>query len=169
MPIGLITNCLSGFLGAITGRITKRFFTDHLKETLTLILGLCAFSIGINNLFKAIHMPPIILSIVMGTAIGHGIRLEKHITKAFQYVLQKLFGNESSINLDSFVTAAVLFCASGFGIFGVFTEGMSGNPSILLAKSILDFCTALIIASTCGGSICLIAIPQTIIMTSLTY
>ena len=39
-----------------------------------------------------------------------------------------------------------LFCASGFGIYGTFVEAMSGDHSILLAKSALDMMTALIFA-----------------------
>ena len=43
------------------------------------------------------------------------------------------------------VTALVLFCASGTGIYGSIVAGMTGDHSILLAKSILDFATALIL------------------------
>ena len=44
------------------------------------------------------------------------------------------------------VTAMVLFCASGTGIYGSLTSGMTGDHSILIAKSILDFLTAMIFA-----------------------
>jgi uncharacterized membrane protein YqgA involved in biofilm formation len=65
------------------------------------------------------------------------------------------------------VTATVLFCASGTGIYGALTAGMSGDPSILIAKSILDLFTAMIFACTLGKSVSLIAVPQFVILFAL--
>ena len=44
--------------------------------------------------------------------------------------------------IQNYVAIIVLFCASGTGIFGAMREGMTGDPSILIAKSFLDFFTA---------------------------
>lgn len=41
--------------------------------------------------------------------------------------------------LNQLVTIIVLFCASGTGIYGSLTAGMTGDNSILISKSILDF------------------------------
>ena len=65
------------------------------------------------------------------------------------------------------VTALVLFCASGTGIYGSIVAGMTGDHSILLAKSILDFTTALISACTLGIVVSLIAVPQFLIFMAL--
>jgi uncharacterized membrane protein YqgA involved in biofilm formation len=61
------------------------------------------------------------------------------------------------------VTIIVLFCASGTGIYGSLVAGMSGDHSILFAKSILDLFTAMIFACTLGAVVMLVAIPQFII------
>ena len=61
------------------------------------------------------------------------------------------------------VTATVLFCASGTGIYGSLDEGMSGDITILVSKSILDFFTATIFAASLGYAVSIIAIPQFII------
>ena len=65
------------------------------------------------------------------------------------------------------VTALVLFCASGTGIYGSIVAGMTGDHSILLAKSILDFATALIFACSLGIVVSLIAVPQFLIFIAL--
>ena len=57
----------------------------------------------------------------------------------------------------------MLFCASGTGIYGSIVSGMTGDHSILIAKSILDLFTALIFACILGGVVSVIAIPQFII------
>ena len=61
------------------------------------------------------------------------------------------------------VTVIVLFCASGTGIYGSLDSGMTGDSSVLIAKSILDFFTALIFATNLGYVVSIIAIPQFII------
>ncbi len=52
--------------------------------------------------------------------------------------------------IQNYVAIIVLFCASGTGIFGAMNEGMTGDPSILIAKSFLDFFTAMIFACSLG-------------------
>jgi len=52
--------------------------------------------------------------------------------------------------LSQFVAILVLFCASGTGIFGAMNEGMTGDTSLLVVKSILDLPTAAIFAAALG-------------------
>ena len=68
-----------------------------------------------------------------------------------------------------FVTILVLFCVSGMGIFGSMQEGISGDPTILITKSILDLFTAVIFATDLGLSVMLIAIPQIVIQSTLFF
>ena len=67
------------------------------------------------------------------------------------------------------VTVIVLFCASGTGIYGSIVSGMTGDHSILIAKSVLDFCAALIFACTLGAVVSFVAIPQFVIFLLLFF
>ena len=67
------------------------------------------------------------------------------------------------------VTVIVLFCASGTGIYGSIISGMTGDHSILMAKSILDLFTALIFACSLGMVVSVIAIPQMVIFLILFF
>lgn len=67
------------------------------------------------------------------------------------------------------ITAIVLFCASGTGIYGSIISGMSGDHTILIAKSVLDLFTALIFACTLGLVTSLIAVPQCLIFLLLFF
>ena len=51
-----------------------------------------------------------------------------------------------------------LFCCSGFGWYSTLTEGITGDPSLLMSKAVLDGFTALIFA------ICAIPLPQCAIL-----
>ena len=65
--------------------------------------------------------------------------------------------------MSMLVTIIVLFCASGTGIYGALDSGMSGDHTILISKSILDFFTAMIFGGTLGMVIAVVAIPQCVI------
>ena len=67
------------------------------------------------------------------------------------------------------ITALVLFCASGTGIYGSLVSGMTGDHSILISKSILDFFTAMIFACRLKKSVMLIGIPQLLVFCLLFY
>lgn len=81
-----------------------------------------------------------------------------------QKPIAKVFKNSSELSEEEFltqlVTIIVLFCASGTGIYGSLTAGMTGDNSILISKSILDFFTAAIFACNLGYVVSVISIPQ---------
>lgn len=66
--------------------------------------------------------------------------------------------------MDLYITVVALFCCSGFGWYGALTEGITGDPSLLFSKAVLDGFTALIFACSLGLALCVIAIPQLVIM-----
>jgi uncharacterized membrane protein YqgA involved in biofilm formation len=67
------------------------------------------------------------------------------------------------------ISLLVLFCVSGTGIFGAIESGMTGDHSILITKSILDFFTAATFAVALGPMVALICIPQAIILLALFF
>lgn len=171
MPIGVIINALSIVLGGLIGLFVEDRLDLDFKENLNMIFGVCAMGMGINSVMLMKNMPAVIFAVVIGTAVGLMIHLGERIQKgagmmqnvAARVVKQK----DTSISEEEFmatlVTVIVLFCASGTGIYGSIVSGMTGDHSILIAKSVLDLFTALIFACILGGVVSLIAIPQLII------
>ena len=58
-----------------------------------------------------------------------------------------------------------IICFSGTGLFGALSEGLDGDHSILLAKSVLDLFTVMVIASSTGKLVVLFSVPQAVIFT----
>lgn len=102
-----------------------------------------------------------------------GAALSGHIPQRLKDGLPMMFGlasmgmGVSLIVHGHAVALTVLFCASGTGIFDAIHEGMTGDPSILLAKSVLDFLTAAIFATTLGFAVAAICIPQLAVLLAL--
>lgn len=170
MPTGVIINACSTLFGGIAGALIGNKLSPRFKAEISLVFGVCSMGMGISTIVLMENMPAVIFSIIIGTAIGLACHLGEWINKGailMQKPIAKLFKNKSELDeeefLSSLVTIIVLFCASGTGIYGSITAGMTGDNSILIAKSILDFFTAAIFACQLGYVVSVISIPQFII------
>ena len=167
MPIGIIINSLSIALGGAAGCLIGSRLSPDFKEKINMIFGVCAMAMGISSIILMENMPAVVFSVVIGTGIGLCIHLGDAISaaakKAGGIFSKNAPGTMAGGQSDTLVTVIVLFCASGMGIYGSIVSGMSGGHSILIAKSILDFFTALIFACTLGIVVSLIAVPQFLI------
>jgi hypothetical protein len=63
--------------------------------------------------------------------------------------------------------ATVLFCVSGLGIMGAMREGMTGDASLLFIKALLDLPTAMLIASSLGAVVGVLAVPQFLVQLAI--
>ena len=173
MPTGVIINSFSIILGGLAGGLLGHQLSDQLKYQLNLILGLCSMGMGIAAIGLMNYLPAVILSLILGTLIGLVLRFGDWINKAGNR-LAKIFpipdtNSSQDEFLSSLLTVIVLFCASGTGIYGSLDAGMTGDATILISKSILDFFTAAIFACNLGYVVATIAIPQFLIFSALFY
>lgn len=112
---------------------------------------------------------------MLGAFIGELLYLERGLELAIGWAQRQAErawpADKGNPRMEGFVaryvTVLVLFCASGMGIFGSINEGMTGQATILLTKSVLDLFTALIFAAELGLAVALIALPQLLIQGGL--
>ncbi len=168
MPIGVIINVCSVILGGLLGSLISEKLSDGFKQHMTTIFGICAMSMGVASIILMQNMPAVIFAIIAGTILGLALDLDGRIRRGTGRLMQR-FAAGGSFDEDLLVTAIVLFCASGTGIYGSLTAGMTGDHSILIAKSILDFFTAMIFACQLKKAVCLIGIPQLVILLALFF
>ncbi|CAI3262330.1 DUF554 domain-containing protein [Enterococcus cecorum] len=170
MPTGVIINALSVVLGGMFGGFFGEKLSDEFKKEITLIFGVCSMGMGISTIVLMKNMPAVVFAVIIGTAVGlilHVGQMVKSGATYMQIPINKIFGNHSHMDMEDFqaqlVTIIVLFCASGTGIYGSLDAGMTGDHTILIAKSILDFFTAAIFACNLGYVVSVIALPQFVI------
>ena len=168
MPIGVICNVLAVALGGVIGAAGGKHLSEEFRQKLNLIFGICSMGIGISSIVLMQNMPAVILALILGTIIGIVTHLGQHIENGGKR-LAKLIPGQGSADNTLLVTAIVLFCASGTGIYGSIVSGMSGDHSILIAKSILDIFTAMIFACSLGLVTSMIAVPQAVIFLILFF
>lgn len=175
MPIGVIINTVAIFLGGIAGALLGNKLPEKYKEQLNLIFGLCSMGMGISSIVLMKYMPAVVFALIIGTIVGLVFKLGDKVyelcsklQKVMIRIVPKKETNMSETEfLATLITVIVLFCSSGMGIYGSLSEGMTGDSSLLITKSILDFFTAAIFACNLGYIVSLIAVPQFVIFTAL--
>ena len=171
MPIGIIINALSVAVGGALGMLFGSKVPEKIKTELIQIFGVCSIGMGISSIVLMKYMPAVVFSVVVGSAIGLCTGLGAWVNKGaamMQKPVARLFKNQNTNMpeeeyMGTLVTIIVLFCASATGIYGSLDSGISGDHSILITKSILDFFTALVFASNLGMVVSFISIPQCLI------
>ncbi len=177
MIIGPYINAGSVLVGAVVGALFAKRIPERLRVAMPLTFGVASMCMGIILIDKSQHMPVMVLSAILGSLIGELIYLERGISlcgdKIRGLVERVLPAPEGGLSkqafLEKFVAILVLFCASGTGIFGAMHEGMTGDATVLIAKSFLDLFTAAIFATSLGFSVAMIAVPQLAILLALAF
>lgn len=169
MLIGPIVNSGAIILGGLLGGFLGVKMPERLRTSLPQTFGLCSMALGVVLLVKMHSMPVVILSVILGAAIGELFYLERYIARLGNMargIASKFApdtGMDHNVFTEKFVAIIVLFCASGTGIIGAMTEGMTYDPNILFVKAIMDLFTAAIFATVLGYAVALIFIPQWIV------
>ena len=175
MVIGPFINASAVLLGGVFGALLSQRLPERIRVSMTSIFGLASLGIGILLVIKCANLPVMVLATLLGALIGEFCYLEKGINNAVGKAKNLIarpgkakHGTHETF-IQNYVAIIILFCASGTGIFGAMNEGMTGDPSILIAKSFLDFFTAMIFACSLGIAVSVISIPLLIIQLTLAW
>ena len=148
MPVGVLTNVCAVFIGTFIGGFIKKILPKHLIEELPKVFGICSVTIGITSILNVKTLPMVIMAIILGFVIGELCHLYDHVHDIFAFLLDKLpfhiEGNQEEY-MHLYLLVVLMFSMSGMGLFGALTEGMSGDASVLISKSVLDFFTAVLL------------------------
>jgi len=172
---GPFINAAAVLIGGTLGALMSHRLPERVRSSMPSIFGLASLGIGILLVVKCVNLPVMVLATLLGTLIGELCYVERGIgggVNALRKLAQKRNAVEATSSahesfIQSLVAIIILFCASGTGIFGAMREGMTGDPSILIAKAFLDFFTALIFATSLGFAVAIISVPMLIIQLTL--
>ena len=157
---GTIVNVIAIFLGCSVGLILKSKFPEKIGKIVMQALGLAALLIGAQMALKTNNILLVIFSLVIGGVIGETIGIEEGLERFGEKVKQKFKSNDTSERfVEGFVTASLLYCVGSMAIMGALKEGLSGNPDILYAKSLMDGVTSLAFTAAMGIGVLFSVIP----------
>ncbi len=148
---GVIVNTITVIIGSITGLLFKRGIPKKITDAIMIGIGLCTVSIGISGLVNDVNTIILIISIVLGAAIGTILDIDSKINHMGDYLSKKFKSNDEKISVsEGFVTACLLFCIGSMTIVGSLNAGISGDNKMLYTKALLDLISSTMLSASLG-------------------
>ncbi len=158
---GTIVNVASIVAGSAVGIFAGSGIKEKYRETVIKGLALCVMMLGFQMALKGQHILLTIASIVVGSILGEACSLERHLHDFGLWLgnrfVQKDNGNSDQF-AEGFLYASLLYCVGAMAIVGSIQDGMSGNPTTLYAKAMLDGLSGIIYAANMGTGVLFSAI-----------
>lgn len=156
---GTLINTAAIIIGGLFGLVLKKGIKESIMESVMKAMGLAMLIIGLNGVLTNMLSVGedgklsesggilLLLCLVIGTAIGEAIDIDDKVNDLGQKI-------ECKVKFDGFargfVSATLIYCVGSLAILGPINDGLTGDYSLLLVKSVLDAVTALVLTSTMG-------------------
>ncbi len=184
--LGTLINTGAVIVGGVIGLFFGKLIGKRLQTALITACGVSTLFIGIggvlekmlvydNGKFSTQGMLMMIICMALGTLIGELINIDKGMEKLGDWLKAKTTKKSADDNTaedatftQGFLTASITFCVGAMTIIGSIEDGIYGDYSILLAKSVLDFIMVIVLTSTLGKGCIFSAIPVFVIQSLFT-
>ena len=167
---GTIVNTVAIAVAGVLGAFAKGALTDKMQDALIKCCGVSVVFVSIAGVMEGMlsveggtlataNSMLVVISMVVGTFIGELIGIEEAF-ESFGVWLRHTSGNDSdTCFVDAFVVASLTVCVGAMAIVGAIEDGVSGDSSTLVIKSVLDFIIILVMTSSMGKGAAFSAVP----------
>ena len=163
--LGTIVNFVSVLALGMLGSLIKKSIPERFSDSIMSAIGVCVIYIGIDGALEAAPTVPegsflsaglfkvlvMILSLAIGAVLGELINIDKWLNLLGDRLAARFSGVGKG---DSFakgcVSCSLLFCVGAMTINGALLDAQ-GDPSILLAKSVIDSIAVFLMAGSMGA------------------
>lgn len=170
--LGTLGNIALVLLGSTIGILIKGGLKQRFQETILKAMGLAVMFIGISGALEGLlsiegnkivsrYIMLMVVSLAAGSFIGEAIDIETRLERVGEWLKRKLKVNKEKDKgfVEGFVNSSLLFCVGAMAIIGSLKDGLSADPSMLLAKGFIDGVVAIFFASTLGIGVFFSVIP----------
>lgn len=149
--LGVFVNVIGIIVGSSIGLLMKKGIPSRISEAMMKGLGLCTLYIGWSGALKGSNTLVLIISMAMGIVIGEGLNLDAKLKGFAEKLETKFHKGDGKISIaEGFIASSLLFCVGAMTVVGSMQAGLSGDYEMLLTKSVLDFISAMVFASSLG-------------------
>jgi len=168
--LGTILNVLAVIAGGLLGLCFGKLLKKEVQDALMLVCGLCTLFIGISGTLEnmlsvkggvmtADGSMMAIGCFVIGTFTGELLNFEDKMETFGRWLREKSGNGKDSAFVNAFVTTSLTICIGAMAVVGSMEDGLTGDYSILAAKSVLDLVIVVVFAATLGKGAIFAAIP----------
>ncbi|MCE5331286.1 MAG: DUF554 domain-containing protein [Bacteroidales bacterium] len=165
--VGTLVNTAAVIMGGTIGLLLKKNMPERVTTIYFQAVGLFTLAIGITMVVKMDHILIVVASLAIGSLLGEWMNIEAGAERLSEYLKKRFhIGNEKFS--EGLITAFLLFCIGSMTILGTIQEGTGGSSDLLFTKSLMDFFSAMLLASAFGFGVIVSAIPLLIFQGALT-
>lgn len=147
---GTIVNTIAIVVGSLIGMSLKSGFIKEKSNAIMGALGLSVIIIGLQGVIQYDSPLKLIVSLALGVLIGEILDLDTLINRFARMIEKRFVSSEEGRFVQGFVCASILFGVGAMAIVGSIQSGLESNETILYTKSLLDFISSIVYASTFG-------------------
>ncbi len=151
--IASVINALLVILGSAVGILFGKKIKESYTKTIICALAMCVAVIGIQSALGTQNIIIVIVCLVIGTVIGELLKIDDRVETLGDFFKRKISAHlkaDTSRFSEGFVTGSLFFCIGSMAVMGSLDAGIMHDYSIILAKSAIDFVSAIAFAATMG-------------------
>ena len=168
--LGTLVNSAAIVVGGVAGHFFGRFLSESCRDTLQKSCGVSCLFIGMAGAIEEMFTISdgklsgggtllLVLSMAIGALIGEIINIEGLFERFGEWLKIKTGNAKDKQFVNGFVTASLTVCIGAMAIVGAIRDGISGDSSILITKSILDLIIIIVMTCSMGKGCAFSAIP----------
>jgi uncharacterized membrane protein YqgA involved in biofilm formation len=177
--LGTIINVAAIVIGGLVGMLCGRFIGERHRDGLCKACGLAVIFIGAAGALKGMFSVVdgrivyggdflIIGCLALGALVGELIDIEGGFERFGAWLKQKTRSTGDGNFIEGFVSASLTVCIGAMAIVGAINDGLYGDSTILVTKSILDLIILMVMAASLGKGTIFSAIPVAILQGGVT-
>lgn len=149
-----LINLLGIELGALLGLLLRKRVSSKYTDTMLIMANLCIAVMGIKGALTTQHTLLLMLSAILGGLLGTALQIERAFSRLGDRAKSLIKGADSGFS-KAFVTVMLMQCVGSMAIVGPINAVLTGDGSILMFKSVMDFTSSLIYAAKMGPGVLL--------------
>jgi uncharacterized membrane protein YqgA involved in biofilm formation len=165
--MGTLINAMAIIIGGGLGLLFRKRFPERISRTALEVMGLFTILVGVKMALQGEELILALISLALGSMLGEWINIEDHLEK-FAFSLEERLHLTEYSPAKGFIDASLLFCVGSMAIVGSITEGIQGDPSILITKAMMDGIISIPFAAGMGIGVLGSAFPILVYQGSLT-
>ena len=168
--LGTIINVAGVLVGGLLGALLGKKLAARFQNILSCAAGICVIFIGAGGAFSEMLSVQsdtlsaggsmmLIASVCIGAVLGELLNLEKRTEQFGSWLKARTKSDKDAGFVEGFVTSSLTICIGAMAVIGPIRDGIYGDYSILLTKSILDAIIIMVLTASYGKGCVFSAIP----------
>lgn len=177
--LGTLINTAAVILGGLIGMCLKNGLKKNVQDILMQACGVATIFIGAsgtlakmfvieNNNVSVKGTMLLIISLVLGGMLGEVMHIEDTMDSLGERIKKAVKAEKDNLFVEGFVNVSLITCVGAMAIVGSIQDGISGDYSLLMTKSILDLVIVVVFSSTYGVGAVFSAVPIFVYQGSIT-